>query len=124
MVHTTSSRLLLPLHSFLRQMLRLIELEKNVVEGGGATGVAALLEDLLPELKVAAALTPPSPLPATSHPFNYSLGVVRFYPCPFLGTPRQPFLTLGSVRFPRGSLGVCCLPCFRPSAAAGRANVW
>lgn len=32
-------------------MLRLLELEKNVVEGGGATGVAALLQGLLPELK-------------------------------------------------------------------------
>eukprot|EP01138_Halocafeteria_seosinensis_P015092 gb/GECG01015405.1/.p1 GENE.gb/GECG01015405.1/~~gb/GECG01015405.1/.p1 ORF type:complete len:507 (+),score=53.62 gb/GECG01015405.1/:1-1521(+) len=31
-------------------MLRLLELEKNVVEGGGATGLAALLQGLLPEL--------------------------------------------------------------------------
>jgi threonine dehydratase len=33
-------------------MLRLIELEKCVVEGGGAIGVAALLQNLVPELKV------------------------------------------------------------------------
>jgi threonine dehydratase len=33
-------------------MLRLIELEKTVVEGGGATGLAALLQNELPELKV------------------------------------------------------------------------
>lgn len=34
-------------------MLRLIELEKSVVEGGGAVGVAAILEEgLLPELRV------------------------------------------------------------------------
>lgn len=32
-------------------MLRLLELEKCVVEGGGAIGVAALLQGLLPELK-------------------------------------------------------------------------
>ena len=37
----------------LQQMLRLIELEKSVVEGGGAVGVAALLQEgLLPELRV------------------------------------------------------------------------
>lgn len=32
-------------------MLRLIEMEKCVVEGGGATGLAAMLQGLLPELK-------------------------------------------------------------------------
>lgn len=37
----------------MQQMLRLIELEKSVVEGGGAVGVAALLQEgLLPELRV------------------------------------------------------------------------
>ena len=39
-------------------MLRLIELEKNVVEGGGAVGVAALLQGLLPELKVRTIVVP------------------------------------------------------------------
>ncbi len=33
-------------------MLRLIEMEKSVVEGGGATGLAALMQGLLPELQV------------------------------------------------------------------------
>ena len=32
-------------------ILRLIEMEKAVVEGGGAAGVAAVLAGLLPELK-------------------------------------------------------------------------
>ena len=32
-------------------ILRLIELEKAVVEGAGATGLAAVLAGLLPELK-------------------------------------------------------------------------
>ena len=32
-------------------ILRLVEMEKAVVEGGGAVGVAALLAGLLPELK-------------------------------------------------------------------------
>ena len=32
-------------------MLRLLEMEKAVVEGGGATGLAAMLQGLLPELK-------------------------------------------------------------------------
>ena len=32
-------------------ILRLVELEKAVVEGAGATGLAALLAGLLPELK-------------------------------------------------------------------------
>lgn len=32
-------------------MLRLVEMEKAVVEGGGATGLAALIQGLLPELK-------------------------------------------------------------------------
>jgi hypothetical protein len=40
------------LFPFVSQMLRLIELEKCVVEGGGAIGVAALLQNLVPELKV------------------------------------------------------------------------
>ena len=31
-------------------MLRLVEMEKSVVEGGGATGLAAVLQGLLPEL--------------------------------------------------------------------------
>lgn len=31
-------------------ILRLIELEKAVVEGAGATGLAAIVEGLLPEL--------------------------------------------------------------------------
>ena len=31
-------------------ILRLIEMEKAVVEGGGATGVAAILAGLVPEL--------------------------------------------------------------------------
>jgi hypothetical protein len=33
-------------------MLRLIEMEKAVVEGGGAAGLAAFMQGLLPELKV------------------------------------------------------------------------
>jgi threonine dehydratase len=32
-------------------MLRLLEMEKAVVEGGGATGLAAMLQGLLPELE-------------------------------------------------------------------------
>ena len=32
-------------------ILRLIEMEKAVVEGGGASGVAAVLAGLVPELK-------------------------------------------------------------------------
>jgi threonine dehydratase len=32
-------------------ILRLVELEKAIVEGAGATGLAAILEGLLPELK-------------------------------------------------------------------------
>ncbi len=32
-------------------ILRLVEMEKAVVEGGGAAGVAAVLAGLLPELK-------------------------------------------------------------------------
>jgi len=32
-------------------ILRLVEMEKAVVEGGGAAGVAAILAGLLPELK-------------------------------------------------------------------------
>ena len=32
-------------------MLRLVEMEKVVVEGGGATGLAAMLQGLLPELR-------------------------------------------------------------------------
>jgi len=32
-------------------ILRLVELEKSVVEGAGATGLAAVLAGLLPELK-------------------------------------------------------------------------
>ena len=32
-------------------ILRLIEMEKAVVEGGGAAGVAAILAGLVPELK-------------------------------------------------------------------------
>jgi hypothetical protein len=55
-MHTLSSVPALPLFTLgcctCTQMLRLIELEKNVVEGGGAIGVAALLQGLLPELKV------------------------------------------------------------------------
>lgn len=32
-------------------ILRLVELEKAIVEGAGATGLAAILEGLLPELE-------------------------------------------------------------------------
>ena len=32
-------------------ILRLVEIEKAVVEGSGAIGIAAMLEGLLPELK-------------------------------------------------------------------------
>ena len=32
-------------------ILRLVEMEKAVVEGGGASGVAAVLAGLVPELK-------------------------------------------------------------------------
>lgn len=32
-------------------ILRLVELEKAVVEGAGAVGLAAVIENLLPELK-------------------------------------------------------------------------
>ena len=32
-------------------LLRLVEIEKAVVEGAGATGLAAILQDLLPDLK-------------------------------------------------------------------------
>ena len=32
-------------------ILRLVELEKAVVEGAGATGLAAILEGLVPELQ-------------------------------------------------------------------------
>jgi threonine dehydratase len=34
------------------QMLRLVELEKSVIEGGGAAGVAALLEGVIPHVQV------------------------------------------------------------------------